>query len=108
MIVQFKSKDSHYTDLSEGQGYFVIGVEAGDYRILNDFGKPYLYPYDLFVIVDPHAPEDWITDIGDDGEQYSYPPQLNQAGFFEDFFEHKPEQISIFWHVVNQRLTNAA
>ena len=108
MIVQFKSNDTHYTDLSEGQAYFVIGIEADDYRILNNSGKPYLYPSDHFVIVDSRVPEDWITDFGDDGEQYSYPAQLNQAGFFEDFFDHNPEQTSIFWHAVNQRLTDAA
>ena len=108
MIVQFKSKEPHYTDLTDGQVYFVIGIEADDYRILNDSGKPYLYPSDQFVIVDSRTPEDWITDIGGDGERYSYPAQLNETGFFEDFFDHKPEQISIFWHVVNQRLTDAA
>lgn len=108
MIVQFKSNDTHYTDLSEGQAYFVIGIEADDYRILNNSGKPYLYPSDHFAIVDSRVPEDWITDFGDDGEQYSYPAQLNEAGFFEDFFDHKPEQTSIFWHAVNQRLTDAA
>lgn len=108
MIVQFKSRDPHYSELSEGQAYFVIGIEADDYRILNDSGKPYLYPSDQFVIVDARVPDDWVTDFGDDGERYSYPAKLNQAGFFEDFFEHKPEQISIFWHAVNQRLNDAA
>ena len=33
---------------------------------------------------------------------------LNQVGFFEDFFDQKNEQMSIFWHVVNQMLSDAA
>ncbi len=108
MIVKLKARNPDYADLSEGQPYFVIGIEADDYRILNDAGKPYLYPPELFDVVDAGEPDDWITEIGEDGERYAYPEPLNQVGFFEDYFDHKPEQISIFWHVVNQRLTHAA
>ncbi len=108
MIVKLKSKNPDYPDLSEDQPYFVIGIEADDYRILNDAGKPYLYSPDLFDVMDLREPSDWITEIGEDGERYSYPEPLNAVGFFEDFFDQKHEQISIFWHVVNQRLSDAA
>ncbi len=108
MIVKLKSKSSNYSDLSENQPYFVIGIEADDYRILNDAGKPYLYPPELFDILDSQYPSDWVTEFGEDGEQYSYPVPLNEAGFFEDFFEQKHEQTSIFWHIVNQTLSKAA
>ena len=108
MIVKLKSKDPDYPDLSENQPYFVIGIEADDYRILNDAGKPYLYSPDIFDVADPREPSDWVTAIGEDGERYSYPEPLNKVGFFEDFFDHKAEQVSLFWHVVNQRLSDAA
>ena len=108
MIVKLKSKNSDYSDLSENQTYFVIGIEADDYRILNDAGKPYLYSPELFDILDSQYPSDWVTEFGEDGEQYSYPVPLNEAGFFEDFFEQKHEQTSIFWHIVNQTLSKAA
>ncbi len=108
MIVKLKSKNPNYADLSEDQPYFVIGIEADDYRLLNDAGKPYLYPPELFDVIDSHEPTDWITEIGEDGERYSYPKPLNNVGFFEDYFDHKHDQTSIFWHVVNQRLTEAA
>ena len=108
MIVKLKSKNPSYADLSEDQPYFVIGIESDDYRILNDAGKPYLYPPELFNVLDSSEPKDWVTEIGEDGERYSYPKPLNKVGFFEDFFDHKYEQMSIFWHVVNQRLTDAA
>ena len=108
MIVKLKSKNPSYPDLSEDQPYFVIGIEADDYRILNDAGKPYLYPPELFEVMDSRHPPDWVTEFGDEGEQYSYPVPLNEVGFFEDFFEQKHEQMSIFWHIVNQTLSKAA
>ena len=52
MIVKLKSKNPSYADLSEDQPYFVIGIESDDYRILNDAGKPYLYPAELFNVFD--------------------------------------------------------
>lgn len=108
MIVKLKAKGLNYPDLSETQQYFVLGIEADDYRILNDVGKPYLYERTLFDVVEPTEPEDWVTEFGEDGERYSYPAPLNATGFFEDFFDQKPEQTSVFWGVVNQRLAHAA
>ncbi len=108
MIVKLKSKNPDYVDLSEDQPYFVIGIEADSYRILNDSGKPYLYPPELFSVVDTSEPEDWVSENGEDGERYAYPVSLNTVGFFEDYFENKYEQISTFWQVVNKRLTDAA
>jgi hypothetical protein len=67
MIVKFNSQDTDYYDLSKDHLYFVIGIEADDYRIINDHGKPYLYPSDLFAIVDADEPADWITEYGDEG-----------------------------------------
>jgi hypothetical protein len=36
MIVKLKERISDYTDLSPAEPYFVIGIEADDFRILND------------------------------------------------------------------------
>lgn len=108
MIVKIKDKNSDYPDLTPDQPYFVIGIEADDYRILNNYGKPYLYPPYLFEIIDSNEPNIWITEYGDDDERYSYPPELNEAGFFEDFFDGKNKALSRFWHVVNKHLSEAA
>ena len=108
MIVKLKEKKPDCPDLTSDQPYFVIGIEADDYRILNDFGKPYLYPSHLFEIIDSQEPSIWITEYGDDGERYSYPPVLNEAGFFEDYFDGKDDALSKFWHVINKRLSDAA
>jgi hypothetical protein len=108
MIVKLKAQNNDYTDLSPDQPYFVIGIESDDYRILNDHGKPYLYPSDLFTVADAAEASDWITEYGAEGERYSYPPELNNAGFFEDYFDGESKAISAFWHNVNQRLSHAA
>ncbi|MBP7052296.1 MAG: hypothetical protein KBE65_14885 [Phycisphaerae bacterium] len=108
MIVKLREESADFSDLTMDQPYFVIGIEADDYRILNDHGKPYLYPAHLFEVVDPHEPGIWVTEYGDDGERYSYPPELNEAGFFEDYFDGVGDALSKFWHVVNKRLSEAA
>lgn len=104
MIVKLKKRSRRYRDLTVGQQYVVICIEADDLRILNDNGRPFLYPASLFSLIDPREPADWVTDFGDDGERYSYPAPLNKSGFFEDFFAEKAKAVTIFWRVVNQRL----
>jgi hypothetical protein len=108
MIVQLKGDRSDYRDLTPGQNYFVIGIEADDYRILNDHGKPYLYPAETFEVVEAREPADWVAETGSEGERYAYPPALNQSGFFEDYFDGKSEAVSLFWHTVNRHLSRAA
>ena len=107
MIVKLKKKNTRYRDLAFGQPYVVIGIEADDLRLLNDAGRPFLYPPSLFSLVDPREPVDWVTEFGDDGERYSYPPPLNKSGFFEDFFDQKAKAVATFWRVVNQRLAGS-
>jgi hypothetical protein len=104
MIVKLKKRKSRYRELTLGQPYVVIGIEADHLRLLNDAGRPFLYPPELFSLVDPKEPADWVTEFGDDGERYSYPMPLNKAGFFEDFFDEKAKAVATFWRVVNQRL----
>jgi hypothetical protein len=76
-----------YKELNPANEYKVIGIEADDYRIVSDEGLPYLYPHELFVVLDESIPSDWQTKYGQDGERYSYPLELNAPGFFEDYFD---------------------
>ncbi|HAE41250.1 MAG TPA: hypothetical protein DCG57_21850 [Candidatus Riflebacteria bacterium] len=108
MIVKIKRKKVDYPDLSPKQPYFVIGIEADDYRLINDMGQPYLYPADLFEVVDSSEPANWITEYGEEGERYSYPASLKERGFFEDYFDGKAEAFSRFWQTINTRLSKAA
>ena len=104
MIVKLVKEYQAYPDLSPQQPYVVIGIEADDYRILNDRGRPYLYPANDFEITDANEPSDWITEIGEDGERYAYPKEFNEPGFFEDFFDQRELAIKTFWRVINQEL----
>ena len=108
MIVKLRRRHRRYRDLSADRPYVVIGIEADDFRILNDHGRPFLYPARLFEVVDRREPADWISEIGEDGERYAYPAALNAAGFFEDFFEGESRAVRAFWRAVNQRLASAA
>ncbi len=108
MIVKLKEDSEEYEDLTYGQNYTVIGIEADEFRLLNDQGLPYLYPPLIFEITDPHKPSDWIWETGEDGERYAYPPQLNHIGFFEDFFDGREIAVKTFWRVINQQMAIAA
>jgi len=107
MIVKLKKKNTRYRDVRFGQPYVVIGIEADDFRILNDAGRPFLYPPEIFSIVDKDEPNDWVTEFGEYLERYSYPPSLNRPGFFEDFFDEKRKAVVTFWRVVNKRLAGS-
>lgn len=108
MIVKIQEQSPAYPDLTLDQPYVVLGIEADDFRILNDQGRPYLYPREIFKVVDSREPEDWVNETGADNERYAYPRLLNQNGFFEDYFDGKPEAVATFWRVMNQRLSAAA
>ncbi len=108
MIAKLHQENAEYPDLTTGTPYVVIGIEADDFRLLNDHGCPYLYPSHLFAVVDSYEPSDWVAEYGEEGERYAYPPDLNGAGFFEDFFDGKDEAVVTFWRTVNQRLALTA
>jgi hypothetical protein len=108
MIVKLRERDSRYPDLTPDQPYLVLGIEADDLRILNDQGRPYLYPHEIFTVVDAREPDDWVSERGEHSERYAYPPPLNSRGFFEDYFDGEPEAVATFWRVMNRRLSAAA
>jgi hypothetical protein len=107
MTMKLRRRYSKYPDLTPGQVYPVLGIEADDYRIINDFGHPYLYPRRLFTIVDDELPDDWVVETGEDGERYAYPAEMNVPGFFEALFDGQPTANAIFWQSVNHRLAQA-
>lgn len=104
MTVKLRRKNPRFRDLTPGVPYLVIGIEGNDLRLLNDAGRPYLYPAAPFEVLDRREPEDWETEYGEDGERYAYPPLLNGPGFFEDFFDNEPRAVKTFWNIVNRRL----
>jgi hypothetical protein len=85
--------------LTTGREYDVLGIEADDYRILNDTEEPCLYEPEHFTIVDSSEPTFWICDRGEDGERYAYPREWNTPGFFEDYFDRVEAARKQFWTV---------
>ncbi|MBW2709208.1 MAG: hypothetical protein JRD04_08010 [Deltaproteobacteria bacterium] len=75
MIVKLRQPFEEYPDLTYGQCYVLIGIEADDFRLLSDRGRPYLYPHHLFEVVDPHKPSEWVTEIGEAGESVCLPAE---------------------------------
>jgi hypothetical protein len=98
---------AEYQDLTPGNMYHVIGIEADDLRVMSDEGRPYLYPSELFEIVDPNDSLDWQTTFGEDGERYSYPPEMNVPGFFERHFDGDKKTAHIL-RMYMQRLSGRA
>ena len=47
MVVKLKRKNPRSKDLTFGQRYVVIGIEADEFRILNNEGRPFLHPPSL-------------------------------------------------------------
>lgn len=102
MITELRELASRYPGLRLGQSYVVLGIEANDLRILNDRGGAYIYPREIFAVVDAREPDDWVNEFGEGNERYAYPPPLNSVGPFDDYFDGKPEAVATFWREMNR------
>ena len=90
-----------YGDLTLGNVYRVLGIEADDLRIISDEGRPYLFPPELFEIVDSSPEPDWVT-RSEAGSFYAYAPELGAPGFFEDYFNDVPTAVGTFRQYVSK------
>lgn len=63
-----------YPELTLGNVYRVIGIEADDLRIISDAGEPILFNAKAFEFVDATHPATWISERGQEGELYASPP----------------------------------
>ena len=62
MVVKLRRCERRYRDLTPERPYVVIGIEADDLRILNDEGRPFLYPSRIFRIIDRRETDDRINE----------------------------------------------
>lgn len=74
-------------DMAVGKKYRVIAIECGDYRLMGESGRPYLYPPNAFEVVDDTWDDDWIEEDESDGDVSIGPPVLLAPGLFEDYFD---------------------
>ena len=79
--------DSYLWSLTVGGVYEVLGIAANDYRLLDDAGKPLLFNPLCFEVIDPSEPAFWLSEYGEEGERYAYPPGWGVPGFFEDWHD---------------------
>ena len=96
-------KEASARGLTPGKVYDVIGIEADYYRILTDDGEPVLYEPGFFLVVDASEPEEWVSTLGEEGERYAYPPELNTVGFFEDWHDGDEKARRIFSEYLRRR-----
>jgi len=96
-------------DVTARSEYEILGIECGDFRVLGDDGQPFLYPRQLFRVIDPARPRQWVRKVVD-GAEYAYAATLSKPGFFEDYFDGVRGARRTFHRYLNQhlRLTPAA
>lgn len=85
------------SDMTIEKIYVVIGIEADSYRIIDDVKMPYLYNPNQFEIIESNRPKFWITEYGEEQEEYSYPSSWGSPGFFEDFHDGNEKVVNQFW-----------
>lgn len=93
--------------LTPGAEYHVIGIESGDFRILDHGVVALLFPPDLFEVVSSKRPSDWDASI-EDGSEYANPPALNAPGFWEDLYDGHDEAKRVFARYLNERLGDSS
>lgn len=91
-----------WRSLTLGKEYLVIGLNDEDYRVVNDFNEPILYPKECFEITDSRVPEDWRRDDHADGEYRINPIEVAKPGFYEKFFDDVPEAQEVFRRVLER------
>lgn len=86
--------------LSPGREYLVVGYDEQFVRVVNDVWEPILYPWYLFEVIDSSVPTDWIRVEEGDGEYSVNPPECNEPGFYESFFDGEPSAKAQFARVL--------
>lgn len=101
--------DGRVAALTVGQSYAVIGIEAGDLRVIDDMGAPVLFEPELFEITEAARPAGWVSETIE-GDEYAGPAEFSGVGFWEDYFEQDPDARAAFSRYLNQHLgtTDAA
>jgi len=91
--------------LSFGVEYVVVGFDDEYFRVIDDAREPILYPHHLFDVSDPYVPDDWVR-REEDGGYHVDPPECTAPGFYEDYFDGKPDAIVVFERVVDRLLNS--
>ena len=84
-------------NMTIGKEYIVLGIEGDSFSVICDENEPYLYEPEQFEIIDSEMPKFWLSEKGEDGELYAYPPPWFRNYFFEDYFDNVKGKKEQFW-----------
>lgn len=88
--------ESYNPHLTPNRIYLVVEIDDTYFRIINDNREPILHRKELFDIVDPDIPKDWVRKDFDDGGYRINPPRMGDRGFYEDYFDGATYAIEEF------------
>ena len=94
--------------LTIGRVHEVLGIEADLYRLLDDTGEPCLFEPSCFAVLDPLEPAFWLSQVGEEGECYAYPPGWGEPGFFEDWHDGVESVRQVFAEQLARWYPNAS
>lgn len=86
-----------HCNLTVGKRYEVLGIEADDYRILNDRNDPVLHHPSGFRVMTAAEPAFWKSSLGSEMERYAYPEAWLLRGFFGKYHDGVREAREQFW-----------
>ena len=80
--------------ISPLEEYFVLGISQEDFRIVDDQGEPFLYPKELFEVLDPSLPPGWQFEESPDGAYHLGPTKTLVRGLYEDFVGSDGDRVA--------------
>ena len=89
-------EDADTVWITQGNVYPVLGIDSEFYRIIDDQKEPILYRKENFDIVDSVIPDHWVKKEYPDGDYYIDPPEFSEPGFYEDYFDGRPQAVKIY------------
>ena len=82
--------------LSFGIEYRVLGISNESFRLLSDDDDPILYSMNLFEVIDPTEPDDWVSIFGESGERYAR-PRCFERSTWEKYHDYDPAARKLVW-----------
>jgi len=98
--------ESTHLSLTPDHIYLVVEIDDTYFRVVNDKLEPILYRKELFDIVDPDIPQNWVRCNFDDGGFSINPPNLGGIGFYEDYFDGINYAVQDFKAYLATKLTH--
>ena len=84
-----------------GREYQVLGILADPrgrvrVQVLDDDTSPSYWPAEMFEATDERLPDNWVARLDDRGVLRLAPASWLRAGFWEDYFDGRPDAMAQF------------